>query len=74
MKTEEEIIQLKKEKIEKLHERENNLNKENNDLDKMILQCYNKKRKIAIAISKLCRYRNNLIDEVFRDSPEQFNS
>jgi hypothetical protein len=48
-------------KINELHERENSLNKELNKLDKTITECLRKKKKITIAISKLVRYRNQII-------------
>ncbi|TSA57832.1 hypothetical protein D4R42_00905 [bacterium] len=71
MKTLEEIYQLKKEKIKELHIREDLLNKENSDLDKLIAQSMFKKKKIAKAISKLVRYRDKLINEVYSKNTKQ---
>jgi len=65
MKTTDEIRRLKEEKIKELHIRENKLNKENSDLDKLIKTSMIRKKKIAKSISKLVKYRDNLIDEVY---------
>jgi len=65
MKTREEILKLKKMKIVNLHERENRLNAENTELDKTIESCKRKKDKIAKAISRLVKYRNIIIDQVY---------
>jgi len=64
-KTHKEIIELKKASIRELHEREDNFNRELSELDKTIAQCKFKKGKISKAISKLIRYRNKLINEVY---------
>ena len=53
--------------LRKSHEEEIKLNRENSNLDEKIRICIHEKRKLAIKISKLVKYRNRMVDLLKND-------